>query len=165
MSEWLKEHVWKSIPSTRVDAHQSPPAQFRSTTSPQHRCSSRCAPTCRRLTGHRRVPIVQEFERLGHDVRVDREHRTVSGVGIDDEVAIRKTPRQIVRVLAWNHAITIAVCDKHGIWHVASPHIVGASVTIEDECLHSALPQAASGTPATCRSSPFGSAKKAGPVP
>src|SRR5438128_11807093 len=54
------------------------------------------------------------------------------------------------------------------VWHVASPHTIGASVTIEDECLHrrsACESQATAGTPATCRSSAFGSAKKAGPVP
>jgi hypothetical protein len=50
------------------------------------------------------------LERLGDEVRVELEHRAVSGIGIDDEVAIRKTPRQIVRVLAWHHAIGIASC-------------------------------------------------------
>src|SRR5712691_9046060 len=33
MSEWLKEHAWKLIPFARADAHQIPPAHFRSTTS------------------------------------------------------------------------------------------------------------------------------------
>src|SRR6476646_1891789 len=33
MSEWLKEHAWKLIPSARADAHRSPPTHFRSTTS------------------------------------------------------------------------------------------------------------------------------------
>src|SRR4051812_20954170 len=64
------------------------------------------------------------------------------------------------------------------IWDAASPPRAGSAVTIEDECLHRCdLPhftgdwrrttsrQAAAGTPATCRSSPFGSAKNAGPVP
>jgi len=55
----------------------------------------------------------EEFERLGHEVRVELKHRAVSGIRIDDEVAIRKTPRQIVRVRARDHAITIAVGDKH----------------------------------------------------
>ena len=32
MSEWLKEHAWKSTPAARADAHQIPPTQFRSTT-------------------------------------------------------------------------------------------------------------------------------------
>ena len=55
----------------------------------------------------------KEFERLGHEVRVELEHSTVSSIGIDDEVAMRKTPRQVVTVLTWNHAIAIAVGDKH----------------------------------------------------
>jgi hypothetical protein len=29
MSEWLKEHAWKSILLTRADADQVPPTQFR----------------------------------------------------------------------------------------------------------------------------------------
>ncbi len=29
MSEWLKEHAWKSTPPARADAHQIPPTQFR----------------------------------------------------------------------------------------------------------------------------------------
>jgi hypothetical protein len=62
---------------------------------------------------HRPGSSCKEFERLGHEVRVELEHPAVSGIGVDDEVAIRKTPRQIVRVLAWHHAITIAVCNKH----------------------------------------------------
>src|SRR6476619_347586 len=33
MSEWLKEHAWKSDLFTRADAHQIPPTHFRSTTS------------------------------------------------------------------------------------------------------------------------------------
>src|SRR6185295_7582290 len=34
MSEWLKEHAWKSDLFTRADAHQIPPTHVRSTTSP-----------------------------------------------------------------------------------------------------------------------------------
>jgi hypothetical protein len=63
--------------------------------------------------GHAHELSCEEFERLGHEVRVELKHRAVSGIRIDDEVAIRKTPRQIVRVRAWHHAITIAVGDKH----------------------------------------------------
>src|SRR5438477_5961011 len=55
----------------------------------------------------------KERQSLGHEVRVELEHSAVSGIGVDDEVAIRKTPRQIVRVLARNHSIAIAVCDQH----------------------------------------------------
>src|SRR5215510_263736 len=33
MSEWFKEHAWKSDRFTRADAHQIPPTHFRSTTS------------------------------------------------------------------------------------------------------------------------------------
>ncbi len=55
----------------------------------------------------------KEFERLGHEVRVKLEHPAVSGIGINTEVAIGKTPRQIARVRGGNHAITVAVCDKH----------------------------------------------------
>src|ERR1700730_18208935 len=33
MSEWLKEHAWKSDLFTRADAHQIPPTHSRSTTS------------------------------------------------------------------------------------------------------------------------------------
>src|SRR5262245_33544853 len=33
MSEWLKEHAWKSDRFTRADAHQNPPTHSRSTTS------------------------------------------------------------------------------------------------------------------------------------
>jgi hypothetical protein len=62
---------------------------------------------------HRPGSSCKEFERLGHEVRVELEHPAVSGIGVDDEVAIRKTPRQIVGVLAWDHAITLTVCDKH----------------------------------------------------
>jgi hypothetical protein len=51
----------------------------------------------------------KEFQRLGHEVRMKLKHRAVSGIGIDDEFAVRKTSRQIVRVLTWNHAITISV--------------------------------------------------------
>ena len=29
MSEWFKEHAWKSTPAARADAHQTPPTQFR----------------------------------------------------------------------------------------------------------------------------------------
>jgi hypothetical protein len=49
------------------------------------------------------------------------------------------------------------ILPQLGLRHLAGPHVVGAPVPIEDERLHVA--------PATCRSSPFGSAKKAGPVP
>src|SRR6185436_6832937 len=62
---------------------------------------------------HRESLSCKEFERLGHEVRVELEHRTVPGIGVDDEVAIGKAPRQVVCVLAWNHAITVAVCDQH----------------------------------------------------
>ena len=44
MSEWLKEHAWKAIPSARADAHRTPPTQFSSTTS-------------RNNGVHRRVPV------------------------------------------------------------------------------------------------------------
>src|SRR5262245_37804057 len=33
MSEWLKEHAWKSTLFARADAHEIPPTHFRSTTS------------------------------------------------------------------------------------------------------------------------------------
>jgi hypothetical protein len=33
MSEWLKEHAWKSISAARADPHRNPPTHFRSTTS------------------------------------------------------------------------------------------------------------------------------------
>src|SRR5215510_13904545 len=33
MSEWFKEHAWKSTPLARADAHQIPPTHSRSTTS------------------------------------------------------------------------------------------------------------------------------------
>src|SRR6266568_4307044 len=62
---------------------------------------------------HRPGLSCKELQRLGHEVRVVLEHPAVSGIGVDDEVAIRKTPRQIVRVLGRNHSIAIAVCDKH----------------------------------------------------
>jgi hypothetical protein len=29
MSEWLKEHAWKTIPAARADAQQTPPTQSR----------------------------------------------------------------------------------------------------------------------------------------
>src|SRR5713101_1224548 len=32
MSEWLKEHAWKSTPAARADAHPVPPTHLRSTT-------------------------------------------------------------------------------------------------------------------------------------
>ena len=32
------------------------------------------------------------------------------------------------------------ILPRFRIWHVASPHAIGASVTIEDECLHLLLP-------------------------
>ena len=62
---------------------------------------------------HRRSLSCKELQRLGHEVRVVLEHPAVSGIGVDDEVAIRKTPRQIVRVVGRHHAIAIAVCDQH----------------------------------------------------
>ena len=39
----------------------------------------------------------------------------VSGIGIKDEFAVRKALRQIARVLAWHHAITVAVRDEDGV--------------------------------------------------
>src|SRR5215831_15589587 len=33
MSEWLKEHAWKSTPLARADAYEIPPTHSRSTTS------------------------------------------------------------------------------------------------------------------------------------
>jgi hypothetical protein len=62
---------------------------------------------------HRPGLSCKELQRLGHEVRVELEHATVPCIGIDDEVAVRKTPRQIAGVLGWNHAITLAVRDKH----------------------------------------------------
>jgi len=43
---------------------------------------------------------------------MELEDRAVSGIGIDDEFAVRKAPRQIVRVLAWDHAIAVAVRNE-----------------------------------------------------
>ena len=57
----------------------------------------------------------KKFERSGDEVRVELEHCPVSGIRIDDEFAIRQSPRQIVGVTAWNHAVAVAVCDKHGL--------------------------------------------------
>ena len=57
----------------------------------------------------------KERERLGHEVGMELEHRAVSGIGIDDELAVRKALRQIVRVLAWDHAITVAVRNENGV--------------------------------------------------
>jgi hypothetical protein len=61
----------------------------------------------------RRGLSCKELQRLGHEVRVKLEHPTMSGIGIDDEVAVRKAPGQVVRVLAWHHAIAVAVCNEH----------------------------------------------------
>jgi hypothetical protein len=55
-----------------------------------------------------------EFKRPGHEIGVELKHGAVSGIGIDDEVAIRKTPRQIVRVLA-------SSAHRGGAAHVVSP--------------------------------------------
>jgi hypothetical protein len=54
----------------------------------------------------------KEREGLGHEVGMELEDRAVSGIGIDDEFAVRKAPRQIVRVLAWDHAIAVAVRNE-----------------------------------------------------
>jgi hypothetical protein len=62
---------------------------------------------------HRPGLSCKELQRLGHEVRVVLEHPAVSGIGVDDEVAVRKTPRQIVRVGGWHHAVAIAVGDQH----------------------------------------------------
>ena len=62
---------------------------------------------------HRPGLSCKELERLRHEVRLELEHPAVSSIAVDDEVVIRKTPRQIVRVLARHHAIAITVCDKH----------------------------------------------------
>ena len=67
---------------------------------------------------HRPGLSCKERQRPGHEVRVELEHSAVSGIGVDDEVAVRKTPRQIVRVLAWDHAITLTVCDEHRLMNL-----------------------------------------------
>src|SRR4051794_22395786 len=43
MSEWLKEHAWKSTPAARADAHQIPPTHARSTTSHDNDVHARVA--------------------------------------------------------------------------------------------------------------------------
>jgi len=99
-------------------------ARIQGSRSLARRCCRACAGRCPQLAQLCSVNWLssyppklscKEFERLGHEVRVELEHRAMSGIGIDDEIAIRKPPRQIIRVLAWNHAIAVAVCDKHGL--------------------------------------------------
>jgi hypothetical protein len=54
------------------------------------------------------------------------EHRAVSGIRIDDEVVIRKAPRQIVGVHAWHHAITIALMNVMASVAICSIEVAGA---------------------------------------
>ena len=44
---------------------------------------------------------------------MELEHCAVSGIGMNDEFAVRKPPRQVVRVLCWNHPIIVAVDHEH----------------------------------------------------
>src|SRR5262245_8653055 len=46
MSEWFKEHAWKSTPSARANAHQILPSHVRSTTS-RNSDVHHCVPTNR----------------------------------------------------------------------------------------------------------------------
>jgi hypothetical protein len=46
---------------------------------------------------------------------MELEHSPVSGILIDDEFAVWETSRQIVGVTAWNHAVALAIGDKHGL--------------------------------------------------
>jgi hypothetical protein len=57
----------------------------------------------------------KEFERLGHEVGMKLEYRPMSGIRIDDEIAVRETSRQIVGAAAWNHTVAVAIGDKHGL--------------------------------------------------
>ena len=43
---------------------------------------------------------------------MELEHPAMTGIQIDDEIAVRKLPCQIVGVLGWNHAIIVAVGDE-----------------------------------------------------
>ena len=63
----------------------------------------------------RRRSSRKELERFAHEVCVELEDRAVSGIGVNDELAPRKPPRQIARVLARDHAITVAVGDEDGV--------------------------------------------------
>lgn len=57
----------------------------------------------------------KEHERLSYEIGMKLEHRAVSGIGINDEFAVWKALRQIVRVPAWNHAIAVAIRDEDGV--------------------------------------------------
>ena len=57
----------------------------------------------------------EEFQRLRHELRVELEYPAVSGIGIDDQFAVRQTPRQLVRVPGGHHPITLAVGDENGL--------------------------------------------------
>jgi len=48
MSEWLKEHAWKSTPPARAGSHRIPPTHSRSTTSRDNDLS-RCVPVNHRV--------------------------------------------------------------------------------------------------------------------
>jgi hypothetical protein len=54
----------------------------------------------------------KEFERLWHKVGVELKHRAVSRIGINNKFTVRKALRQVVRVLARDHAIAVAVRDE-----------------------------------------------------
>jgi hypothetical protein len=46
---------------------------------------------------------------------MELEYSPVSGIRIDDEFAVRETARQFVGVDAWDHAVAVAINDKHGL--------------------------------------------------
>jgi hypothetical protein len=47
-----------------------------------------------------------------HKVGVELKHRAVSRIGINNKFTVRKALRQVVRVLARDHAIAVAVRDE-----------------------------------------------------
>ena len=62
----------------------------------------------------------------------------MSRIRVDDEFAVRETSRQIVRVTAWNHAVAVAIGDKHGLtdsgkvlWALGAPTAQGLQLRLQ----------------------------------
>ena len=46
---------------------------------------------------------------------MELKHCAMTGIGIDDELAIRKPPSKVVGVRCWNHPIIVAIDHEHGM--------------------------------------------------
>jgi hypothetical protein len=50
-----------------------------------------------------------------NEVLMELEHAAVTGVGIDDELAVRESPIEVDGVLGGHHLVALTVEDEHGL--------------------------------------------------